>query len=184
MKVVIFPALLLTLLLITAGCSEPPVRDPVVTVSAITLSDVSLQTMTVNTTVNIFNPNPVGARLKRVAFNVTWSDGSPRYLGHGETSGIDVNASGNTTVTIPVAVGTLPAAEAVASLLQKGSLTVSINGTATVDLTVASFDKPFSQNRTFTSDEFGGLLPATIPGTGINLSEGIAQLGDLLGSAT
>ncbi len=182
MKGMILPGMLIVLLLCVAGCTEPPVRDPVVTVSNVTLSDVSLRTMTVNTTVNIFNPNPVGARLNRVEFNVSWFDGSPRYLGHGEKSGIDVNASGNTTVTIPVVIGTAEAVDAVSSLFRKGSITVNVNGTAVVDLKVTSFTKRFDQNQSFRADEFTGMLPATLPGTGINLTEGIAQIGDLAGS--
>ena len=50
--------------LLTCGCSsEPPIKQPTVTVTDIALSDVSLSKMVVNTTVNIQNPNPVGGRL-------------------------------------------------------------------------------------------------------------------------
>jgi LEA14-like dessication related protein len=184
MKAFIVSGTLIVLLLLASGCSEPPIREPVVTVTSITLSDISLRTLTVNTTVNIWNPNPVGARLEKVAFDITWFDETQKYLGHGERSGIDVNASGNTTVMIPVEIGTLEAAEAVASLVGNGALTLNVNGTATVDLKVTSFDKPFSRNRTFTSGEFSGLLPATVPGTGINLAEGMRQIGGLLGSVS
>jgi hypothetical protein len=58
----------------------------VVTVGNISLSDVSLQAMTVNTTVNIFNPNPVGACIRKVAFDVWYLDATPYYFGHGEQS--------------------------------------------------------------------------------------------------
>ncbi|HSQ94039.1 MAG TPA: LEA type 2 family protein [Methanoregula sp.] len=174
MKYVILPGacVLLVLMLLFAGCTEPPVKDPVVTVSDIALSDVSLRTMTVNTTVNIWNPNSIGARLSRVTFDVYYLDGGRKYLGHGETSNIEVKESGNTTVLIPVSIDTIQAVSAVGSLLQKGSLTLNVNGSAFIDVKVTSFEKRFEQNREFKADEFTGLLPATtIPGTGIAVSD-------------
>jgi LEA14-like dessication related protein len=176
--------ILVALAVVAAGCSEPPVKDPVVTVSGISLSDVSLQTMTVNTTVNIYNPNPVGAQLSRVAFDVYYLDGTRTYLGHGETSGTEVKENGNTSVTIPVIISNARAIDAAASLVQRGNITLYVNGSAFIDVKVTSFEKPFAQSREFKASEFSGLLPATIPGTGINVTEGIEQLGGLLGAAS
>jgi len=173
--------IVLALFILAAGCTQPPLQDPVVTVGNITLSDVSLQAMTVNTTVNIFNPNPVGADLKKVAFDVWYDDGSPQYLGHGEQSGIAIRGDGNTSVTIPVTIGTVQAAQAAGSLIRKGSIVIRVNGTATIDLKLTTWEKPFSESREFSADEFAGLVPATIPGTDLNVSEGIRKLGGLLG---
>src|SRR5512136_318220 len=111
----VFP--LFVIILFTAGCTPPALKDPVVTVGDIALSDVSLQAMTVNTTVNIFNPNPVGADLKKVAFDVWYLDDTPHYLGHGEQTGVMVKENGNTSLTIPVRIGTVQAAQGVGSLV-------------------------------------------------------------------
>jgi LEA14-like dessication related protein len=171
--------------IVTAGCTQPALKDPVVTVGNITLSDVSLQAMTVNTTVNIFNPNPVGADLKKVAFDVWYVDDSVHFLGHGEQSGIAVKENGNTSVTIPVSIGTVQAAQGVGSLVQKGTLLIRVNGSAVIDLKLTTYEKPFEQTREFTVTEFESLIPLkTIPGTDISVSEGIQQLGGLLGSVT
>ena len=174
--------LVITIVIFTAGCTQPALEDPVVTVGEIALSDVSLQAMTVNTTVNIFNPNPVGADLKKIQFDVWYIDDAPHYLGHGEQSNISVRENGNTTITIPVKIGTVPAAQGVGSLVRKGSLLVRVNGSAVIDLKLTTYEKPFEQTREFQRSEFGSLLPATIPGTDINMTEGIEQLGGLLGS--
>ena len=168
--------------ILTAGCTQPTLKDPVVTVSNITLSDVSLQAMMVNTTVNIFNPNPIGADLKKVAFDVWYLDDTPHYLGHGEQSNITVKANGNTSITIPVRIGTVQAAQGMGSLVRKGSILIRVNGSAVIDLKVMTYEKPFEQTREFSAGEFTALLPATIPGTNINVSEGIQQLGGLVGS--
>ena len=112
--------IIIAVFLFTAGCTEPPIRAPVVTVSDIGLSDVTLQTMTVNATVVIFNPNPIGAKLNKVAFDVYYVDDAQNYLGHGEKTNIDVISSGNTTVTIPVTIGNIQAIKAVSkSRLQR-----------------------------------------------------------------
>ena len=76
--------ILIAVFIFTAGCTEPPIKDPVVTVTDIGLSDITLQTMTVNATVVIFNPNPIGAKLNKVAFDVYYLDDTPNYLGRGE----------------------------------------------------------------------------------------------------
>ena len=183
-KLSCFPVIVVIVLL-TAGCTQPALEDPVVTVGNITLSDVSLQAMTVNTTVNIFNPNPVGADLKNVAFDVWYIDESPHYLGHGEQSGITVKESGNTSITIPVKIGTVEAVQGVGSLIQKGTLLIRVNGSAAIDLKLTTYDKPFEQTREFSVSEFEDLIPVkTIPGTDMSVSEGIQQLGGLLGSVS
>jgi LEA14-like dessication related protein len=170
--------------ILSAGCTQPAVKDPVVTVGEIALSDVSLQAMTVNTTVNIFNPNPVGADLKKITFDVWYIDDAPHYLGHGEQSGVTVKENGNTSITIPVRIGTVQAAHGVGSLVRNGSLLVRVNGSAFIDLRLTTYEKPFEQTREFQRSEFESLLPATIPGTDISVPAGIEQLGGLLGSVS
>jgi LEA14-like dessication related protein len=176
--------LVFALFLLADGCTQPALKDPVVTVGEISLSDVSLQAMTVNTTVNIFNPNPVGADLKKVAFDVWYIDDTSHYLGHGEQSGVTVKENGNTSLTIPVRIGTVQAVQGIGSLVRKGSILVRVNGSAVIDLKLTTYEKPFEQTREFSAGEFEGLIPATIPGTNIKVSEGIQQIGGLLGSIT
>lgn len=159
-----------------AGCLSPPVKEPTVTVSDIAVSDLSLQAMTVNTTVVISNPNPVGAKLSKVAFDVWYFDDTGHYLGHGEQTGIAVKENGNTTVTIPVKIGTVPALQAVGSLVQRDSITLRVNGSAFIDLGVASYEKKFEQERVIRAGEFSGLLPgASQDGTAINVTEKVAE---------
>ena len=163
------------LFLLTAGCTQPPLKEPVVTVGEISLSDVSLQAMNVNTTINVFNPNPVGADLRNVTFDVWYIDDAEHYLGHGEKSGIPIQANGNTSVTIPVKIGTVQAAQGIAALVQKGSITIRVNGSAFIDLRLMTIEKKFAQTEVFLASEFTGLIPAPI-----NLTENLGQAQDLL----
>jgi LEA14-like dessication related protein len=175
----------IAIIILAAGCTQPALKDPVVTIGNITLSDVSLRTMTVNTTVNIFNPNPVEADLRKIAFDVWYITDTPHYLGHGEQSGVTVKENGNTSITIPVRIGTIEAAQGVGSLIQKRSLQIRVNGSAVIDLRLTSYEKPFEQTRTFSVSEFEGLIPISIiPGTNISVAEGMQQLGDLLNAVS
>jgi LEA14-like dessication related protein len=173
----------IAIIFLTGGCMESPIKEPTVSVGNITLSDVSLQTMTVNTTVVLNNPNPIGAKLNKLAFDVYYLDDTPIFLGHGEKSDIEVKDNGNTTVTIPVVVGNVPAIHAMGSLLRKGSITLRVNGSAFIDVKVTSFEKRFEQNRVFELADFTGLLPVTtIPGTSINITDKLRNLGGYLNS--
>jgi LEA14-like dessication related protein len=187
MKNRLLPILLLfTILIFTAGCMEPlvwepPVQEPSVSVSEITVSDISLEAIKVNTTIIIFNPNPVDAKLTKVALDLYYLDDAPNYLGHGEQSTIDGIKNGNTTVDLPVTIGNVQALKALGSLVRKGSITLYVNGSARIDIKGKSFETPFEQSKEFRARDFESLLPiTTIPGTSVNVTEKLQQLKGLL----
>ena len=115
-----------------------------------------------------------------MAFDVYYPDDVPNYLGHGEQTNIDVAGSGNTTVTIPVTIENIPAIKAVTSLIRKGSITINVNGSAFIDIKISSFEKRFEQSRQFQVRDFESLLPAAVPGTSLNLTDKVQQIGGLL----
>ena len=178
--------LIFAILIFIAGCmepliQEPPIQEPSVSVSEITVSDISLETITVNTTIIIFNPNPVDAKLTKVALDLYYLNDAQNYLGHSEQSTIDVIKNGNTTVDLPVTIGNVKALKALGSLVQKGAITLYVNGSAHIDIKGKSFEKPFEQSKEFRARDFKSLLPiTTIPGTSINISEKVQQLRGLV----
>ncbi len=178
--------LLFTILIFTAGCmeplvQEPPIQEPFVSVREITVSDISLEAIKVNTTIVIFNPNPVDAKLTKVALDLYYLDDAPNYLGHGEQSTIDVIKNGNTTVDLPVTIGNVQALKALGSLVQKGAITLYVNGSARIYIQGKSFETPFEQSKEFRARDFESLLPlTTIPGTSVNVTEKLQQLKGLL----
>jgi LEA14-like dessication related protein len=178
--------LIFALFIFTAGCMEPPIQEPLiqepsVSVSEITVSDISLETIKVNTTIIIFNPNPIDARLTKVALDLYYLDDAQNYLGHGEQSTIDIIKNGNTTVDLPVTIGNVKALKALGSLVQKGAITLYVNGSARIDIKGKSFDKPFEQSKEFRARDFESLLPIpAIPGTSLNVTEKLQQLKGLL----
>ena len=65
--------------------------------------------------------------------------------------------------------------------MKKGSITLSVNGSASIDIKATSFEKPFEQKKEFRARDFESLLPVTtIPGTSINITEKLQQLRGLL----
>lgn len=166
-----------------AGCMEPPIKEPSVSVSDIAVSEVTLQTITVNTTVIISNPNPVEAKLNKVAFDLYYLDDTRTFLGHGEQSNIAMIKDGNTTVTIPVTIGNILALKALGLLVREGSITLNVNGSAFIDVKATSFEKQFEQSKQFRARDFESFLPVTtIPGTSINVTEKLQQLRGLWNS--
>jgi LEA14-like dessication related protein len=180
--------LIFAILIFIAGCidpliQEPPIQEPSVSVSEITVSDISFETIKVNTTIIIFNPNPVDAKLTKVALDLYYLDDAQNYLGHSEQSTIDVIKNGNTTVDLPVTIGNVKALKALGSLVQKGAITLYVNGSARIDIKGKSFEKPFEQSKEFRARDFESLLPITaIPGTSVNVTEKLQQLKGLLDS--
>ena len=173
--------LLFAIFIFIAGCMEPPIQEPSVSVSDITVSDISLETIKVNTTVIIFNPNPIDAKLTKVALDLYYLDDTKNFLGHAEQSDINIIKNGNTTVTLPVSIGNIQALKALGSLVQKGSIILYVNGSAHVDIKGKSFEKPFEHRKEFRARDFKSLLPVTtIPGTSINITEKLQQLRGLV----
>lgn len=168
------------LFLLTCGCSsEPPVQEPTVSVTEISLADVSLRSMTVNTTVLVGNPNPFGANLNRLVFEVYYLDPEPRYLGRGEQREVDIAANGNTSITVPVTIDNLQALSAIGSLAQEGSIMLGVNGSAFIDLAVTEYEVPFEQSREFEAREFGMYFPVSAIAA-INVTEKIGQVTEFL----
>jgi LEA14-like dessication related protein len=176
--------LIMVLFLFAGGCMEPPIKQPTVSVSNIELADVSLQKMTINTTIVVDNPNPVGGHLNKVLFDVWYLDGTmPVYLGHGERNDIDIRENGNTSVGIPVSIGNLQALYALGSLSQKGSIVLMVNGSAFVDVKVTSWEMKFEEKKEFAATEFEAYLPVSALSK-VNVTEGIQTAKNLWSQLT
>ncbi|HII99885.1 MAG TPA: LEA type 2 family protein [Methanoregula sp.] len=170
--------------LLTCGCSsEPPLKEPTVTVTDITLADISLRSMTINTTILIDNPNPVGANLNKLAFSMYYLDGTPQYLGHGERYEVDIRENGNTSITIPVTVSNVQALKAIGTLAKEGSITLKVNGSAFIDVAVTEYEMPFEQSREFAASEFDVYFPVSTIAS-LNVTEGIRTAKDLFSQVT
>ncbi|MDD5093054.1 MAG: hypothetical protein PHV74_01545 [Dehalococcoidia bacterium] len=98
--------LVLILLGVCNGCSGGGGADslkPSVRVVGIFLGDTSSATLTVDTTIEIDNPNPIGATLEKIECHVRFGHKEKWYLlGNGERGTLDISASSTTNLVVQV----------------------------------------------------------------------------------
>lgn len=136
--------------LAVSGCTEE-LQKPTVSVSDITVSGITLQTLNLDARIIIDNPNPVGANLTKIAFDIYYlENGESRYLGHGEKSNVEVRKQGPTPVIVPVVVENQQAIKAVIEAARRGAVTIRVSGSAFLDLGVTTFEIPFEDRREVT----------------------------------
>lgn len=137
---------LVAVLLCSAGCAAPPLQEPTVTVDGVTVENVTLQSVDLSLQVTVENPNPVGATLTRVAFDVYFlDDGRWVFLAHGERGGFSIRPRGTTTVSVPVTVDNLRLVQALLRGLQDGTVTLRVSGSGVLDYGIATFEVPFDR---------------------------------------
>jgi LEA14-like dessication related protein len=143
---------LLVILAVTAalfaGCAAPQLAPPTIAVDGIALENVSLSALDLSLRLTVTNPNPVGATLENVSFDLYFLDsGEQKFLAHGERTGFEIRPDGDTTVAIPVRVDNVRLVQAMLAVLREGSLTFRVSGSATVDFGVATFEEvPFNRD--------------------------------------
>jgi LEA14-like dessication related protein len=140
------PALaVLVIAAIVAGCAGgPPLRPPEVTVTGIAVTGLGLESMDLEVILAVDNPNPVGATIRDVYVNVSYSkDRREVFLGRGESKEIVIPAHNSTEVVIPVTMDNRAMLSAAATLILSGELEVTAEGMMTVDAGIVSFDIPF-----------------------------------------
>ncbi len=140
-------AILIVAVAVTAvlsGCSF--IKKPEVSVVSVTPSGVSLSSVTLNVKIRVNNPNPFGAHLTKLEFDVYYlNNGKFVYLGHGERKDISIKANGVTEFTVPVKIEDVRAIGTLIQLAKSGKVTIKVKGTAYIDLKITSFGIPFEQ---------------------------------------
>ncbi len=129
-----------------AGCSA--IKKPTVNVESVTPSGIGLSSVTFNVKIAIDNPNPFGAHLTKLAFDIYYYDNGYHYLGHGEKKDISIKANGVTEVTVPVKVEDIQVLKTLFTLAKSGKVKLKVKGTAYIDLKVTSFGIPFEEIKT------------------------------------
>ena len=138
--------LLIIVLLCSAGCVAPLLQEPTVTVETVTVENVTLQSVDLSLQVTVENPNPIGATLTRVAFDVFFlENGQWVFLAHGERGEVSVRPQGTTTVSIPVTVDNLRLVQAFHRGLSDGAITLRVSGSGVLDYGIATFEIPFDR---------------------------------------
>ena len=135
-----------------SGCQAPKMEKPLVTVDDIDAKGITVTpgkgaTMDLTVRVIVSNPNPVGAHLTKVVYDVYLVNGKEKYLGHGEKHDIDIRKQGDTAIEIPTTLefdfATLD--KMLQSLQERGSIKLKVSGSAYLDLKATTFEIPFER---------------------------------------
>ncbi|WP_214041497.1 LEA type 2 family protein [Methanoculleus sp.] len=138
--------LLVAVLLCSAGCVAPALREPTITLSGVAVEKIAPGSIDLSLRLVVDNPNPVGATLARVSFDVYFfNDGQWVFLAHAEQEGIAIRPGGKTPVTIPVTVDNLGLVQGLLRGLADGEVTLRVSGSGVVDYSVATFEVPFDR---------------------------------------
>ncbi len=138
--------LLVAVLLCSAGCAAPSLQEPTITLTGVAVENITPGSIDLSLQLIIHNPNPVGATLTRVSFDVYFfDDGRQVFLAHGERGGFTIRPNGETTVSIPVTVDNLRLVQALLRGLQDGALALRVSGSGVLDYGIATFEVPFDR---------------------------------------
>lgn len=150
-----FSLLLVMAAIIVSGCIEERVelQKPTVTVRDVDVVNATQEVLNLDVHVIVDNPNPVGANLTRIDFDIYYlQDSESNFLGHGEKYDVEIRSEGQTPVTVPVAVNNTQAIQAVSEMAREGAVTIRVNGSAFLDLEVTQFEIPFEITREITPE--------------------------------
>lgn len=138
--------LLAAVLFCSAGCTAPSLREPTITLAGVTVENVTPGSIDLSLHLIVDNPNPIGATLARIAFDVYFfDDGQWVFLAHGERGGFTIRPNDETTVSIPVTVDNLRLVQALFRGLADGTLVLRASGSGVVDYGIVTFEVPFDR---------------------------------------
>jgi len=164
-KMFVFVTVFVILSILLSGCAQKPeIKKPEIVVDDISVERVTTQSLDLNVRVIVNNPNPVGANLKKIVFDMYYlENGRSKYLGYGEKYGVEIRKQGETTITIPVTVDSSQAIKAVIRIAKEGAVTIKVSGSAYLDLKVTTFEIPFEKSKEIASEVFRAISPTETP---------------------
>jgi LEA14-like dessication related protein len=128
-----------------AGCGML-LKDPEITVKGAVPAAVSLSGITLDVTLQVDNPNPVGITLKSVAFDLFYKSGGRwEFLASGRQGAKSAIRPGKSDITIPVSAKNAEIVKAVIGMVTTGSIDIRIDGKAAVDLKILAPEVPFTK---------------------------------------
>ncbi len=123
-------------------------KEPIIAVNNVALRSFSLQNLTLDVTLNVDNPNPVGISLNSLSFDLFYQDRNEWvYLSHGERARFKINTRSN-RVTMPVTVSNAALLTALVGMVAKGEITIRVTGVAVPDFVLFAPKVPFSKEMT------------------------------------
>ena len=124
----------------------PILHDPVVTLEDVRVRKISLSSLDLEVMIRVENPNPVGITLRQLPFTVQYRSGNQSTeIATGDTGRVKIASQGSTVLQIPVKSQNSAIIGALATFVTRGSIQVTIQGTATIDALLFGWSIPFSK---------------------------------------
>lgn len=132
----------------------PVLSDPVVSLEYVRVRAFSLLSLDLEVMIRVENPNPIGITLRQLPFTVQYRQGDKQTdIASGDPGRTKIPAKGSTVLHIPITSRNAALLGALASFLTRGSLQVTIQGTATIDALLFGWSIPFSKTLPVTMEQ-------------------------------
>ena len=124
----------------------PLLHKPVVTLEDARIRNISLSSLDLEVMIRVENPNPIGITLRELPFTVICSSGNRgQEIAAGNTGRVKIPAQGSTLLCIPTTSRNAALAGALATFVTRGSVQVTIQGTAIIDALLFGWSIPFTK---------------------------------------
>jgi len=132
----------------------PVLHEPVVTLEDVRVSSFTLSSLELEVMIRVENPNPIGITLRQLPFTVMCSSGNrDQEIAAGNTGLIKIPTQGSTVLRIPITSQNAALIRALATFVTRGSMQVTIQGTAIIDCLLFGWSIPFSKTLPVTMDQ-------------------------------
>ncbi len=137
----------------------PVMHDPVVTLEDVRVRKISLSALDLEVMIRVENPNLIGITLRELPFTVQCSSGNrDQEIASGNTGRIQIAAKGSTVLRITVTSRNAAILTALATFVTRGSVQVTIQGTATIDALLFGWSIPFTKTLPLTLAQVAGAV--------------------------
>ncbi len=131
----------------------PLLHEPEVSLEDVQLRSLSVSHLDLDVAIRVGNKNPFGVTVKEVPFHVICRDcETVRQIASGNTGRVTIPANDSTLLKVPVKSDNAILLAALAALAARGSMQVTIKGTAVIDCVLFHWSIPFSKDLPITMD--------------------------------
>lgn len=137
----------------------PVLHDPIVTLEDVKLRSLSLASLELEVAIRVQNANPIGVTIRELPFRVLCTAGDRKAeIAAGNTGTVKIAARASTLLHVPVSSQNAALIGAVAAFATRGSVQVTITGTAIIDCLLFGWSIPFTKTLPITMEQVTGSL--------------------------
>jgi LEA14-like dessication related protein len=137
----------------------PVLHEPVVSLETAKLRALSLSSLELDVVIRVGNANPLGVTLRELTFTILCRAGvRDQQIATGNTGRVKILARDSTLLHVPVRSQNAALVGALAAFVTRGSMQVTIQGTAVIDCLLFGWSVPFSKTLPVTMEQVADSL--------------------------